>query len=38
MGHIDLEKEEAKVDDIVKLIKTTGKLKVEEGKVTMEME
>ena len=32
VGHIDLETEDGKVDDIVKMIKTTGKLKVDEGK------
>ena len=31
VGHIDLEPEENKIDEIVKLIKTTGKLTVEEG-------
>ena len=31
VGHIDLEPEENKIDQIVKLVKTTGKLTVEEG-------
>ena len=32
VGHVDLETEENKVEDIVRLIKTTGKLRVDEGK------
>lgn len=31
VGHIDLQKDEPKIDDIVKIIKTTGKLTVNEG-------